>query len=304
MISEQALPNFFLIGAAKTGTTSLFASLRTHPDVYFPPGKETGFFASSDQYEKGLPYYSKTYFRRAGDFEARGDATPGYFPSTDAAGRISSDLAPAAHRFILVLRDPVARAYSQYLHMVRAGVERASFEQALAEESERRAADPYGNFNMCYEYTSRYATHLTRWMDHYPSDQISIQFHEDLASDMGLVVGDILSFLGLEPFDGMALDRTDNAAGASRFGISRRLADAPDVIKKASDVIPHALKMRLLRGIDRANSTSSGAPTPTLDPDTASRLRASLATEVEGIEELTGRDLAAWKPSPEATKQR
>ena len=72
------LPNFFIIGAPKAGTTSLFNILETHPQVYGSSVKETGFFSKDDRYNKGLIWYQETFFQESQGFPVRMEATPTY----------------------------------------------------------------------------------------------------------------------------------------------------------------------------------------------------------------------------------
>ena len=124
------------IGAAKSATTSLYDILRQHSNVYLPSFKEPHFFDNPDNYDKGIAWYSKTYFSRALEKNKIGDFTPTYLFESKAAERIYKDLGPNT-RFIIILRDPVERAYSHYLHSKRDQNETLSFFDALEKEKSR-----------------------------------------------------------------------------------------------------------------------------------------------------------------------
>ena len=131
------LPNFFILGSAKCGTTALYEVLKHHPEIYFPLVKEPQFFCNDDLYAKGLNFYSKTYFCKSHGYKAVGEATPHYMYYKKVAERIAKDIPGENQRFILILRDPVKRAYSLYWNMVKEGYENLSFSDAIEAEKER-----------------------------------------------------------------------------------------------------------------------------------------------------------------------
>lgn len=204
----RTLPDFLIIGAQKAGTTSLFFYLQRHPDVFMARPKEVHFF--DYQWSRGANWYRK-YFPLAAAKQASllaGEASPYYLFHPQAPKRVAA-LTPEA-KIIVILRNPIDRAYSQYKHSVRAGVEPLSFEDAL-EAEESRIGDEYAralseadyeghprNPLPIYSYKARgrYAEQLHRWFDFFPREQIHIidfsQFTTNTASEFERVV----SFLG------------------------------------------------------------------------------------------------------------
>jgi hypothetical protein len=213
----DALPDFLIIGAQKAGTTSLASHLAAHPNVISPKWKEIHFFDLN--YSKGVNWYRshfpvgrkrhvKTHLR--GQRLLAGDATPYYLLHPQAPFRAFS-LVPGA-RIIVMLRDPVGRAYSHYHHEVRLGKESLSFEEAIeaepsriAGEAKRLEAEPsyesQGYQHFTYLERGLYLNQIRRWLRFYRPDQLLIlsseQFFEDPASEYKRV----LRFLNLPQWE-------------------------------------------------------------------------------------------------------
>jgi sulfotransferase family protein len=211
------LPDFLIIGAQKAGTTSLASYLAAHPSVLAPAFKEVHYFDSN--YTRGTEWY-RSHFpigarRRLGTrFHGRRlrafDATPYYLMHPQVPLR-ASRLIPAA-RIIVLLRDPVDRAYSHYHHEVRLGFETLTFEQAIEAEPARIAgelqkldADPsYAGFNyQHFTYLERgiYSVQIRRWLNYYRPDQILILSSEQFFQSPAAEYRKVLKFLDLPPWE-------------------------------------------------------------------------------------------------------
>jgi len=214
---RDALPDFLIIGAQKAGTTSLASYLAAHPGVAPSKCKEVHFFDLN--YEKGVDWYRSHFSIAAGQgLRSRlrgrrmqtGEASPYYIFHPLAASR-AFDLLPAT-RVIVLLRDPVDRAYSHYHHEIRLGAEALSFEDAIeaedqriAEEEQRLALDSsYISFNyQHFTYLKRgiYADQIRRWLRYYRPEQFLILSSERFFQDPALEYQRVLHFLGLPPWD-------------------------------------------------------------------------------------------------------
>ena len=131
----MSLPNFMCLGAAKSGTTTLYDILRQHPDLYIPSFKEPHFFDIPENYKNGIKWYEKTYFKNANQ-KIVADFTPSYFFDEEAPKRIFESLGGEL-KFVVILRNPLDRAYSHYLHSKRDLYEKQDFGEALKLESSR-----------------------------------------------------------------------------------------------------------------------------------------------------------------------
>ena len=132
----MSLPNYLFIGAAKSATTTFFDILKKHEDIFVPKFKEPHFFNIDENYLKGLDWYKKTYFKDINNESIIIDFTPTYLYYKLCAERIFDSLGPNV-KFVIILRNPVDRAYSHYNHSIRDGHEVSSFEDAVKLENER-----------------------------------------------------------------------------------------------------------------------------------------------------------------------
>jgi hypothetical protein len=206
-----ALPDFFVAGAPKAGTTALHAALSAHPGLFMSAVKEPKFFLTDGPPpSRGRgPGDGQTYrehvWRRA-DYEAlfagapagamRGESTPFYLYSEAAQERIRA-LIPHA-RFIVILRDPVERAHSNWTHLWSAGLEPiGDFVPACAEEDARVAAG-WADF---WHYTrlGRYGEQLDRLLLRFPREQVFILRYRSLIGAPARSLDDICEFLGVRP---------------------------------------------------------------------------------------------------------
>lgn len=201
----RRLPDFLVIGAQKSGTTSLYEYLGRHPRVDPAIAKGVHFF--EEHYGRGLDWYRSRFpIRLAG--RITGEATPDYLFYPAVPQRVSRDL-PGV-RLIALLRDPVARACSHYHHERALGFEDLPLEAALAAETDRLRGeedrvrnDPrYVSFPLLHHsYRSRglYAEQIERWLDVVPRERFLILQAERLFTEPRAVMEEAFAFLGLPP---------------------------------------------------------------------------------------------------------
>lgn len=210
-------PDFIIIGAQKCGTTSLYNYLIQHPCIFPAFRKELNFFDIGFQrgnlwYRSYFPTaFYKTYKERIYNQNTiTGEATPQYLFHPLAAERIAQTLPNA--KFIVLLRNPVTRAFSHFNHMKVRGFESLSFEEALERESSIMKAELEKiNQNRCYHctdflnhsYVSRgiYIDQLKRWMIFFPREQFLFIKYEDFTTDPATSFRDALNFLGLPEWE-------------------------------------------------------------------------------------------------------
>lgn len=201
-------PDFLIIGAQKGGTTSLYRYLIKHPRIKWASCKEVHFF--DRYYTKGMDWYRAQFPEKDGvtDF-ITGEATPAYIFHPLAAERIR--VAFPRVKLILVVRNPIDRAFSQYKMYVRKGLETRSFEQALKQEQKmvkRERAKIIASGNKGYwsrehdyfSYASRgmYFDQIKQFMSYFDKSQLLVISSEDLMFKTEETVNVVLRFLGLE----------------------------------------------------------------------------------------------------------
>ncbi len=138
------LPNFIIVGAMKSGTSTLRDLLTLRDDVFLPPG-EVHFFSDDEKYARGMDWYA-SLFATAQTAVAVGEKTPTYSYLPECAVRIHQHLPDV--KLVWLFRDPVARTYSHYWHSVKNGSERLSFHAAIETESDRVRKDRWRGYQL------------------------------------------------------------------------------------------------------------------------------------------------------------
>lgn len=208
----RALPDAVILGAMKSGTSSLHDHLVQHPGVISPLRKEVHYFDLN--FERGESWY-RAHFGRSGAAGLNLDSSP-YYLYHPAVPRRLQALLPRA-RLIVLLRDPVRRAYSHYWHERHTGRETLSFEEAIAAEEGRlgdahqRLGDgtlqrSFAHQHFSYLARGRYAEQLERWLALFPREQLLVLRFEDLARDPLAVLDVTRNFLGLPPARAVRLE--------------------------------------------------------------------------------------------------
>jgi hypothetical protein len=195
---KEIWPNFFIVGAQKAGTTSLYFYLKKIPGVYMSPLKELFYFAphavqsSIADVIKDKNDYLKL-FKDARGYIAVGEATPIYLWDPDAPKLIHQTIPHA--RIIVILRDPVERAYSNYLMKMKYSGMKSSFYDELmrdyrSQEKLFGRAQLYVEFGMYYEQVKRY-------FDIFGREQVKVIIFEEFVQHPGQSVNEVLAFLGV-----------------------------------------------------------------------------------------------------------
>lgn len=191
-------PDFFVLGAQKGGTTSLYCYLQEHPQIQMPARKELHFYDL--YYERGLQWYLSLFpEKNSNGYPLTGDVTPRYLPHPEVPRRMYSHFPDA--KLIILLRNPVARAFSGYKHTVRFGLTDLPFEYLIDREIEGICsgdshAAPYSGTVV----RGLYARQIKRWLEYYPKEQILILISEDFFKNTQKNMDKIYAFLGLSPF--------------------------------------------------------------------------------------------------------
>jgi LPS sulfotransferase NodH len=204
----RGLPSLLILGAQRSGSTSLFNYLVQHPDVLPPLGKEIHYFDL--HYQRGLNWYRGRfpYAHRLRGGTLTLDASPYYLLHPLAPAR-AARLLPGV-KLVALLRNPVERALSHYQHEVRGGREPLPFDSAieheierLSGEEERLRSDPtYYSFNhhrYSYLRRGRYLEQLRRWVDNFPRSQLLVLQSERLFADPVAATAAVHEFLGVRP---------------------------------------------------------------------------------------------------------
>jgi len=269
------LPDFLIIGAPRSGTTTLAAYLDADPNVFVAPQKELLFF--DRHFAKGVAWY-RAQFAAAGDTKFAGEATPSYMYDDEAVRRMT-EVVPDA-RLIVILREPVSRAYSSYWFRVGLGRESRTFEEAVEDELRGRPSRRPFPEGLA---ASTYLPALERVAARYPRTALHVMLLEDLKNDPGAALQALRDFLGLEG-PAPPLDRSANAPYRLRVPRLRRAM----LRRQAWRRLPFGLAER----IDRWNRVPFAYPP--IDPQVRDRLVRHFAPHNVALAAWLGRDLSEW----------
>jgi hypothetical protein len=289
--------NFLIIGAQKSGTSTLHGWLNQHPDIFFQTPKENAFFANDGLYGKGPSYLNEFYQNYAGE-KILGSAYVHliYFPFV--AERIfnyNSNM-----KMLLVLREPIARAYSAYWYARQNSWEKTnSFELAIQKEPLRLNGSFKEQSELTYISHGYYADQLNRYLTYFDQSQIHIVFFEDLKQKPKEVLNDIFNFLNLS-YDVKEINFTqkvNSAAMPKILWLQSFLRSYDSWYRKAFQ----GLTTPKFRAFVRENITAKvfswnkkSFEYPTINSDLREKLVEHYKPYNETLGVLTGRDLTPW----------
>jgi Sulfotransferase family len=304
------LPDFFIVGNPKCGTTALYEMLRGHPQIFMPELKEPWFLASdmrarfqpprSASPPETLEDYLKLFSAAEAD-QRIGEASSSYLLSTTAASRIA-ELRPDA-RIIAILREPASFLRSLHLQLLRTHVEaKQDFGRAIALEPARRAGKHiprrcHRPQLLMYSNHVRYVEHLRRYHAVFPREQVLVLIYEDFRADNESTVRTVRRFLGVDetpPVDvrdanptvkrvrSQGVDELVNVISVGRGPVSRSVKAAVKLIT------PKDLRSSALVGAQRY--LVNGTPRPP-DQELMLQLRRRFKEDVVAVSEYLDRDL-------------
>jgi hypothetical protein len=269
------LPNFFILGAAKCGTTSLANHLRAHPDVFVPEIKEVAFFNIESNWQQGRGWY-ESWFADASGERAIGDATPAYLYVPDVVERLVSTVGTDC-RLVVQLRDPVHRTYSHYWHRRREGVEHRELDEVLDEEL--GGAEGWG-----YVGRGRYLEQILRYTDRFGRDALHAVLFDDFVTRPREAFAGVCRHLGVD--DSYAPDDLGERYN-THFEIVRPRLYRAMVAVRLGKLVPAAVGRRLWDQVAVARDYSP------IDDRSRERLQAYFAPHNRALGEFLGRDLRA-----------
>lgn len=277
------LPDFVVIGALKAGTTSLDFYLDRHPQIRTAPGKEVRFFAEEEPWSRGVGWY-RSHFRGQADIYGEVCATYASYPTYRDVPRRMHSVIPDA-KLIYLVRDPIERIVSQYVHRRADGHEDRSFATVVREAHKD---DDY----IC---RSAYYRQLSRFLQYYRKSDILVVLTEDLLHDGQSTLRKLFRFLGVRedhdsPLYRLRLHKSARKRRLTPTGV--RISRLPGF--RSLGALPPALRWQIHRILYWPFSRD--VPRPALDAELCSRLTGFLREDVEELRRFTGRDFVEWGP--------
>ena len=297
MINEKTLPNFLIIGAAKAGTTALHEYLQQHPQIYMTPTKETNFFAFEGKEvnfqgvgDDALKEFSitdietyKAQFAGVATEKAIGEACPSYLYYPQAATRIKQYLPDV--RLIVILRNPVDRAYANFLHTVRDDREPyKDFALALQDEPNRIA----NNWEWFWHYiqVGFYGKQLKHYYEIFPASQIKIYLYEDLKENAIALLQDIFRWLEVDDTFVPDMALRPNKSGMPKNKLLHQVLTKPNPIKT---ILKPLFPAKIRQKIQHQNLN-----TPQISQEVRQQLLDIYRADILQCQDLINRDLEPW----------
>ncbi len=292
-------PNLFILGVAKSGTTTLADSLRQHPNIFITPWKEPTYFSSDNNYAHGMNWYLDNFFPNSGSYLYRGDASPSYlYFSEKVARRIQTDLSGESLKFIIIFRNPIDRAYSHYWHNVNRGLhERLTFEEALRAESERlrsndKELNDLGRIRYAYISAGLYVKQVKSFWNFFPKENFLMLLNEDLyRQNYSQTMSAVQSFLQIFPAEIKYEHSNPSYRPKSHVfqAIVRKRSFFKDLLKL---MIPAENRIQLKSSLLKMNAAPVAYPP--MNPSTREMLREKFTPEIKELEITINRDLSTW----------
>jgi len=310
-------PDLFIIGAPKSGTTSLYDYLDTHPDVYMSPVKEPAYF--SPDMQAGFKHrfafgtdeseYLALYAEAKGE-KHLGEASTRYLASHDAP-RLIHEFEPSS-RIIAILRNPVEMVYALHNERVSHGAEDVlDFEEALALDDERRAGNhlPFGSNarGAVYRDNALYGEQVQRWIDAFGRDRVLVIVFDDFAKDTPGQYKRVLEFLDVDPTHVPEAFGVSNASHRSRGGVVRVVFESRLARWGRRKALPAVLgenrAARVARSVRHSRLNRRPNPRPPMRAELVRELQDAFTDDVAHLGRIVGRDLnQEWfgRPAPSA----
>ena len=279
-MAKEIWPNFFIVGAPKAGTTSLYQYLNAVPGVYMSPMKEPRYFTTIVPVETSAvpPVRDKAEYLRlfqgVKDEVAIGEASVAYLRDPETPKRIH-DVVPGA-RIIILLRDPVERAFSNYLMHVREGWQTVSFQEALQK----------GLYRDSYLEEGFYAEQIKRYLDTFGPERVKILIFEEFIQDTKRAVSDVLRFLDVDSEPPDSAGEAHNAFAMPRSRWAYRIFGSRVARRAARKLLPTPLRI-LVKGRVLLKKVSK----PAMPQEARKFLEDFYRDDVGKLEEFFGRRL-------------
>ena len=304
---EGRLPDFLIIGAPKAGTTALHAALAEHPQLHLSPVKEPKYYMCGDSpppaYKgPGDAHSNQEWIWQRARYQAlfsgappdalAGESTPFYLYNRDARRRIAADIPQA--RLIAVLRDPVDRLYSNWMHLRADGLEPcADIIEACAQESVRVDAGwaPFWH----YRRLGMYGRQLADLLEHFPREQLLLLRYRELVDRPDETLHRVCTFLGVAQGEVSAVPADNSRPFVGEGSRTRVLGHVIRAGARAGAFLPPQVWRRVSRPLIAQLHNGGNPHRPKLDPGQRAQLLEPFLDDIQLLEELTGESFESWR---------
>jgi len=286
---KEVWPNFFIVGAAKAGTTSLYEYLSKVPEIYMSPIKEPTYFSANMEDPPQIPVREKQeyldLFHNVVDEKILGEATAVYINEPEAS-KLIHKVSPNA-RILISLRDPVERANSHYFNLKRSRIIKSeSFHQVLEKFMNNKKVRP--RINRIFS-EGQYYEKIKRYLDIFGKDQVKIIFFEDLVNNTLTTMNEIVKYLGLNfVFENSDFEIHNPYLKSKNEFITNILRDHEQFKKILQKIIPSSTREKINKAMIVYEEK------PKMDEKDRKTLIKFYTEDVKKVKKLLGKDLP-WK---------
>jgi len=248
MVDMERWPNFFIVGAPKAGTTSLYEYLRKIPEIYMSPIKEPRYF-NSDKFRSygkgkiaGISDKSKylQLFKGVTNEKAVGEASPGYLRDPDSP-KLIHDVVPDA-KIIVIVRDPIERAFSDYLMMKSEGIATIPFHEIISKQINE--GDDMQRFSHFLK-NGMYSTSIKKFQSIFGLNQVKVLIFEEFIKEPLKTVYEVLDFLRVKIVPPENIEKVYNQYREPRGKTEQRILRNKTIAQLSNKILPGTLKMKI-----------------------------------------------------------
>ncbi len=269
--------DFMIIGAMKCGTSTLAQILANHPQVSFCKRKEPHFFSQNPNWKESVDKYHSLFDEKEGVIYGEGSTTYTFAPQFNPL--VWEDIYEynPKMKFIYIIRNPIDRLVSQYVHMYEKGVLKQPIERAI-----RNEASLINN--------SRYYTQILPYINKFSFENLLLLDFDDIIKNMDNVLSEVADFLGIEKYK---FPESDNVHANESIGHYKMNYQLERLVKKFTKSFSIEFKAKIASFLFK-NKKSRLKEKPILSAKDVLMLENLLRFEVKGIEQLTGKDFSKW----------
>lgn len=285
------LPHFIIIGAGKSGTTSLYKYLQQHPQIFLPSKKELYFFAfEGEEHDDGVTRFEdyQALFQDAPDDRVIGEVSSVYLFRPQAAERIHHYLPHA--QLIAVLRNPIDRAFSSYLMHV------GDRHPSIFDPKTRKPIE-FSEIVYTRGYFIQigfYYEQLKRYYDRFDSSQLKIYLYEDLVASQENLARDLFRFIGVDETFSLDTSQRHKVSGIPKNKMLHDLVMTKNPIRSIAATVLRPLLSPERRDRIRGKINQKNADRPTLSPELRQEAIKIYRDDILNLQDLIQRDLSAW----------
>jgi hypothetical protein len=283
------LPNFFIVGAAKSGTTALYVYLREHPDIFMPAMKEPNFFVDDiPGIRRPIQTLSEyvALFAPANDAKKIGEASTLYFVSKSAPFNIKTFAQHA--QIIIMLRNPMDKMYARFSEARLANREHhKTFQAALEAEKQQGPSAGLG-----YWESARYVEKVRRYFEMFGRSNVHVIIYDDFVRNTKETYEETLHFLEVKSDNRIKFPIVNSNRRVRNMALQEVVCQPSTLLKRSASFLPRRVKRHIRAVVDRVNLVYE--PRALMDSELRSRLQGAFEHEIKALGTLLHRDLSSW----------